>query len=281
MTHYRRLIIVMKLMEMYNSNKIDEFKGLIDTTLGRIPPYEVSLRRKGGVTASDAYAFKAALDILMQLDASELSDVMADTDTVGKQPYGKYTYGQYATSLWKKYGKPKSNTEDIDEFYNAVWSAVESNVIEQSHEYIKWFEAKLRVMASKYAEYKNLSYDDAKKLYPRGYSNPEQRKNYNAYVLTSKRNFADILEKERAGYITASQDTIKKLAARTIEALGNVSNIRVGTFTNNSLTVTVDTETETINVTLYAIGAGGYNIQRYHTRWLIKFIKNSKSYEIH
>lgn len=90
------------------------------------------------------------------------------------------------------------------------------------------------------------------------------------YVAGEKRM---ILESERA--------KVDKLVYKVLTALGTITTYSLGVYTNSTLSIVVDTEEEKqIAIALEIIPAGGYNIQKFHYRWLAKFTKNGKRYQI-
>lgn len=175
------------------------------------------------------------------------------------------------------------DSDDFKEIVEAIWVKIEDEVEAYSYEYKNLVHENLKRLAVTYKEYLDMSTGEQREKYPRGFHNTRgTHKFYDAYMtLGNKKTLERTLEKRREGFITKEKAKLEKLVFRTIDKLGMLSNPRIGEYDDFTMSIVVDTPTDKdIFITLDATPAGGYNIQRFHYRWLSKFTKDGKTYKI-
>lgn len=183
----------------------------------------------------------------------------------------------------RKEQKEFMDSDDFKEIVGAIWVKIEDEVETYSYEYKNLVHENLKTLAVTYQEYRDMSTEEQREKYPRGFHNTRGTyKFYDAYMtLKNEKTLEHTLEKRREGFISKEKAKLEKLVFRTVDKLGMLSNPRIGEYDNFKMSIVVDTPTDKdIHITLEATPAGGYNIQRFHYRWLSKFTKDGKTYKI-
>lgn len=169
---------------------------------------------------------------------------------------------------------------DAISLFNQIYNQLEELILENSNNYIKFLEKNVERIANDYQRIMQLDRGDPEKT---AFFNSKKYDSYikNNRLWNNKKELHDYLEAQRGKYIEGEKDKLKRLIYKIKEKIGNFTNPKVSQFYSDQLIITIDTEQEKeLKINMFAISAGGYNIQRFHYRWLIRFTLNGKKYEI-
>jgi len=175
------------------------------------------------------------------------------------------------------------SSTDVKKLVSELWEEIKDVVEKNSKKYMEFVKQEIIERADVYEKYQNMSRKEQDRVYPGGFYNTRGTQKYaDAYKLLQDDSGLKVaLEKRRVGYIDSEKAKLEKLVFRTVEKLGDITNYKIDSYNNSNLGIVVDTPDEKdIKVTLNVTPAGGYNIQRFHYRWLSSFTKDGKSYKL-
>jgi hypothetical protein len=208
-------------------------------------------------------------------------------EIVKKYPDLEYTVSRLKSKVDEKKKKEKEKNKAAEfkkdkkfsDLLDEVLVQLKSTIDKNADSYVEYRTNTIEKNYEYYKQIDHLDFRDPKKKQfyrMRGYRTIVD----NFHLWMNKSRLKEYLKKERENYIKGEESKIEMLLFRTMSKLGAIDNVKVNEFRSKSLSITLDTEQEKgINVFLDAIGAGGYNVQRFHYRWLSYFVLNGKRYE--
>lgn len=112
----------------------------------------------------------------------------------------------------------------------------------------------------------------------RNYFNSKRYKSdYNAYnIIRDPSSLDTFLLKSKKFYINTELDKLKWIIGKVLDKLPTLTELKLTSHTSRQFTFTVLFEGNEININIEAIPAGGYNIQKFHYRWLAQFRLDGK-----
>ena len=218
-----------------------------------------------------------------------------EKDTMKSAISGNGTGDYLTTFVNVVFSKIQNDVEKNAKTYtDNVMSTVENRVkiYQKYYDFLKWLNQNTN--SGEYARFK-ADRDNTIKLYlqkefPKIFNQNETPAEQHLYLrkcsefynkYNTKESQEKLAEKTFSKYVDNEKEKIYRLLYKAQQKLGTILSAKIETYRSWHVSVIVNSENhKNIEVYIYPIIAGGWNIQVEHTRWLCEFRLDGKLYKI-